>query len=119
MAASSTRSYFTEAIDILATATVMTENIPMIIGNWTGVPAFSAAVGEDGELMVEGIYELDVTAVATPAQGDFIYIVSGTNALTKTVSTNRPFGRIVYIAGTHGMATGSNLAWIKLYQALV
>lgn len=64
------------------------------------------AASEPYYLQDKGEVLVDITGISSPAQGDPVYMVAATNALTKTVGSNLKFGRIVEVAGKRGVPAG-------------
>lgn len=65
------------------------------------------AIGEQFVMRVRGQHEFPNTGISGATQGQAVYIVAATNALTLTASGNVPFGYVAELpGGNRGVPTG-------------
>lgn len=57
-------------------------------------------------LITKGVVQVSSANITSPAKGDGVYIIAADNRLTKTATSNVPFGTIVEVAGERGTPTG-------------
>lgn len=57
-------------------------------------------------VLTQGTVQVTDPGLSSPAVGDPVYIVAATNVITKTSTSNTPYGRIVELGGTRGTPTG-------------
>lgn len=80
---------------------------PFGTGPQTNPALVSIIITEKAVMITKGVVEVPNTGITSPALGDAIYIVAADNTLTKTVSTNLKYGKIVELpGGTRGPKTG-------------
>ena len=96
----------------------LTHGQPVSEGSFVGVavkqvaPGFDSVIADattiaDDELYLivnKGIVQVDT--VAGFAKGDLIYLVTATNALTETASSNIPFGTVTEVENSNGTPAG-------------
>lgn len=80
-------------------AVAMTVGLPYIVGDLRGVAAHSAAIGENCELVTEGVFTLPKTSANVIAQGDKVFLIAAGEEVSNTSASNFLFGLATEAAG--------------------
>lgn len=83
----------------LTAAAVITSGQMVKVGAIVGVAAGSAAIGQDVDLVVTGVFTLPKVAIDDMAVGDLVYWDDTAKLVTKTSAGNTKIGAAVAAAG--------------------
>lgn len=82
----------------------------VVVGDIRGVAAGDAAIGEDCDVVTEGVFELPKVAADEFALGDLVYWDAATKVVTSTATDNTKIGVAVTIAAVASSAVHVKLA---------